>query len=123
MPSKKEVELFKIYSRYASNWFVFGLDRHPTTGKLIPTKSKFKLMAHYLFLFWILFLCTFNLHRNYVSKQISSTGPMEAGLKMTYIFITIAYVVVVSWLACFAAFRVELANLWGELILICSASM
>lgn len=119
MPSEKEVKLFRLYSSYAAMYLVIGVDWHPKTGKLIPTKSKFKLMLHYLFLVWMFIFCIFCLHRNF-NPEIEKT--VSEGLKYIFIFITISYCAATSWFICFALFRTDLANFWSQLILICSDS-
>lgn len=118
MPSKKELELFLVYSRCAAKCWVFGIDIIPSTGKLIPTRSKYKFIVGYVVITWMVFISMYSLRRNYVGYKAGlykSSDAATIALQVNYIFSTFGYCIGTSNFICWGIFRKELANLWNLL--------
>lgn len=114
MPSKGEVELFRLCSKYAANCYVIGIDINPTTGKISPTKSKFKLIIHYLVTTSAVIIAGFCLYRNYVTFK-ARTSTTANGLEIIYMFVSIGRGVVAPWFIFYALYKEEFTSLWNEL--------
>lgn len=127
IPSQKELELFKLCSRYAAKSCAFGVDIISSTGKLIPAKSKFKLCLRYSTVTWMIFSSIFSLHRNYITyNKVISNSPIQSvenvmALEISYIFLTFGHCMCTPWFIWFVLFGKELANLWNQLIQFSSA--
>lgn len=123
MPSKKEVDLFLLYSRFAANCYIFGIDIIPISGKLGPTKSKFKLIVHYLTLTWLICMSTISVSRSAMTSpqtsMYSENSEVAIALEAIYMLLAFGHCMATTWFVCFGLFREELVNLWNQLYQFC----
>lgn len=116
MPSRKEIELFQLYSRLAARSCYLGIDIIPSNCHLIPTSSTIKRAVHYSTAIWLTAMIIFCFYRNFVVHKAGSNELIDIALEIIYFVLTGWYSTAGAWLMCFIVFKDDLIKLWNQLL-------